>query len=143
MTRKIRFTLFAIFVLAACQSPAQPGWDGTYIYEADLGETGGGISAVVEYTLTLAKDKCQLTIQGYQADESIVCSQAPQNDRVAIRFRSYADGKVTNAYGTQVYKADETLFSLSRSGGQKLLTQWGALKPSDDAPASGEFFKSR
>jgi hypothetical protein len=37
-----RLTITAMAMMAAVPAMAQPGWNGTYVFEADLGRDGAG-----------------------------------------------------------------------------------------------------
>jgi len=122
--------LLCFFAFSACskETSDHSSWQGQYVYEADSGETVGGDSAAVTYSLRLDAGKCLLEAKGYQTDETIICEHVTAGEKVLVKFVSYADGALTNAYGVEIYHPTELLFSLEAHE-KTLETEWHALKP--------------
>jgi hypothetical protein len=141
MSKKIlQFCFVPILMLfAGCNNAANIDWRGTYLYEHEVGEGAGGISSFIEYTLTIADDKCSLAIVGLQTDEQIICSTKTSGDSVSIAFKSYANGSTTNALGIDVYTVDGTLFSLNNNK-DGYITKWQDLVPDGTKELSGKYF---
>ena len=119
-----------------------PSWDVNYRCELDLGENTAGQSAWGEYELSISKDSCSLDAKGFQLDESVVCSTKAQGDRLDVRFKSYSNGDLSNLYDVQVYRVNETLFSLEKEY-KGLLTHWLSYWPGEPAPKSQSCFKRK
>lgn len=138
-----KLTLFPLFLLALCGCEqivaAAPSWDGAYVYEANLGETVGGVTAASNYRLTLSHEQCTLKIQGYQVDEAIRCETKEVGNSISVVFVSFSNGDVKNIYGVEAYPPGKPLFSLYRSG-RLVETEWQELKPTDETPKMGNFF---
>jgi len=127
-------------------SSRQGSWVGTYTYSGSAGETAGGTPVSVAYRLVLADKtpgEATLVIRGYQTDEALSCEIIETDDRIEVKFRSYASGKTTNEFGVQQYQPGSVLFTLERVGEgkqQKLLTNWKSLRPDMAKSESGEYF---
>lgn len=127
--------LAGIIGLAAAPAIAQgvpPGldaWTGHYRYEWQGGRTAGGSGIVVTYDLRVSARNCRLDIAGFQTDEHILCEIGVDATTLWVRFRSYADGKLTNRYNVARYRPGQELFRLKRAGGGAPLTEWEALSP--------------
>lgn len=128
------FLLVGFLVLPAAN--AEPDWQGEYTYEADLGENLAEQSIIVEYVLEIDGSSCQLSIQGYQVFEIILCDVRSNKKTLSILFRSYEDGSVKNAYGVEIYKAGQRLFWLDN----ELVTHWDALVPDESVAKPGKYF---
>ncbi|WP_315764372.1 DUF5991 domain-containing protein [Sphingomonas sp. Y38-1Y] len=128
---------------AAAPLAAQPGWTGTYVFDADLGRDalGKGISIGVEHRLVLGgRGGCRLTAQGYQSNEDIRCTAVPTRGGMRITFKSYADGSIKNQYGVTRYQPGATLFTLTR-GPRGVVTSWGAYEPDGIKGKTGTYFR--
>jgi hypothetical protein len=137
----IRFLVLSVFMLAtACMASSTDNvWHGEYSYSASGGQTAGGSQIMLEITLKIepqgTKEVCELTLEGYQKDETILCTTAIDNSRLALQFKSYADGRVVNKYDVAKYKVGETLFSLENIATKnekkqnRYLAYWGAYTP--------------
>jgi hypothetical protein len=92
-----------------------------------------------------AGGSAQLTVQGFQTDQTIVCDVEPTDDRIVVKFRSYANGKVVNEFGVAEYRPGEPLLTLARGrDSQKgsITTEWQGLSPPrEDVPRIGVFFQ--
>lgn len=141
MNRKfLQLCIFPLLMLfAGCNNAANIDWRGAYLYEHELGEGAGGISSIIEYTLTISDDKCSLTIVGLQTDEQITCSAKTSGDSVAIDFKSYSNGSTTNAVGVAVYTVGSTLFFLKKEKDSHV-TKWQDLVPDGTKELSGKYF---
>lgn len=119
---------------AAASAPsAQDGWSGRYHYAFSDGANAAGTGVTVTYTLVLTPSSCRFTAEGYQTDETILCSTKAAASGLDVAFKSYDDGKTTDKYGNAVYSVGDPLFSLERSGG-KLLTHWKGYPLPDEKP---------
>ena len=125
------------------QAPAQPNWAGTYRYDWSGGRTAGGSPMEVTYTLRLGNTPadCALDVTGYQSDEHILCEAAADATTLWIRFRSYADGKRVNQYGTAVYTPGRDLFRLRRKDAHTFLTDWESMTPETRKTAPAPRFR--
>lgn len=141
MNRKfLQLCFFPLLMLfAGCNNAANIDWRGSYLYEHEVGEGAGGISSIIEYTLTIADDKCSLTIVGLQTDEQITCSTKTSGDSIAIEFKSYADGSIKNPVGVAVYTVGSALFSMKKDK-DGYVTKWHDLVPDGSKELSGKYF---
>ena len=134
--RLIFFYLFAsCFSLCACAQ----NWDGTYTYDAFLGENVAEDKMFIEYVFTLDEHNCVITSQGYQTDEKILCAATESEGSLVVTFSSYEDGSTKNIYEVEVYPPESTLFTLTLKD-STLITTWGSLAP-NKSHTSGEHFK--
>lgn len=136
MIRLLQFGL--LLQLSACTLAAP--LSGNFKYESSTGATVAQESTSVTYSLSVTADKCSLVAVGFQTDEKIRCKAVEEKNATAIKFVSYEDGAVLNAYGVEIYKKDSTLFSLQAQD-KKLITHWGTLTPDGVKKSSGVFFK--
>ncbi|MDK9783072.1 hypothetical protein KIT90_16935 [Vibrio sp. B172a] len=134
--------LSTLLLSFAASASLTPSWDGNYRCELDLGENAAGQSTWAEYELSISKDSCSLEAKGFQLDESIVCSTSAQGDRLDVQFKSYSNGDLSNLYGVQVYRVNETLLSLEREQ-KALLTHWLSYWPGEPAPKSTSCFEKK
>lgn len=118
---------------------AGPNWDGTYRYESAQDNTVGGSPVSVKYVLVVSGPDCSLSIDGFQTMERITCRADTEQTSLHVRFNSYKNGKVENEFGVQVYKVDQILFDLDKSGGD-ISTTWRADKPDSNRPNTGNYF---
>ncbi|RKK04349.1 hypothetical protein EBE87_12510 [Pseudoroseomonas wenyumeiae] len=125
--------MLALAAPALAQNPAQRPWVGHYRYEWEGGRTAGGSGMAVTYNLRIGNGPadCALDITGFQSDEHILCEVATNGENLWVRFRSYADGKLANKYGTAVYRPGQDLFRLRRQGTAAPVTEWQALNPEE------------
>jgi hypothetical protein len=131
------FTLISTFwIISACAE--NTSWNGSYIYEASLGDTVGGDAAVVTYKLTVSPNKCEVSIEGFQTSESIICKTKEADHTLDINFQSYSDGSIKNKYGINVYKVGSLLLQLKRT--DNLITTWGELLPDEKLAKMGSYF---
>lgn len=138
--RRLHFFILVMLTslsLSACAD--KPAWQGTYNYEAMLGENVADDAIIIEYALSISGNECSLQIEGYQVSESILCTTREDNDHLTVNFKSYADGSVKNIYDVAVYTVGGTLFSFSYDNNQ-LLTTWGELIPDESLPQKGVYF---
>lgn len=119
---------------------AESKWDGTYSYNAALGNTAGGSPIIMTYKLTLSKSKCLFSIDGFQTMDRIICKTTKKGDNIDVQFQSYANGTLNNEFGVQVYTPDEILFKLSKHDNM-ITTTWMSEKPAEKLPKSGVYFK--
>jgi hypothetical protein len=142
------FLLSLLCVSLGCsRSPrVPPDWAGDYTYAADLGRNAADTGMVVEYTLHLQGSTCTLQAEGYQTDESLLCTVQPVGSALEIRFRSFADGTTKNSYGNEPYHPGQPLFTLTHTPNGRIVTRWGAYQPASnsDAPThQGFYFSAR
>jgi len=127
----------------ASGEPDVAQWAGIYTYAFNGGSNAAGTQTVVTYTLELSAAACTLTAQGYQTDETVLCTSKPIADGVDVAFRSFGDGEPTDKYGNAVYSAGDLLFSLQRKDG-KIVTRWKGYPLPDDKPHPiGVYFENR
>ncbi len=149
-----RVLAMLVLLPVGCSDPAAPtraadagGWCGTYLFDGATGHTAGGSPITYHYTLSVRPAGhpagCTLRLEGFQQDETLRCAADGGPHTLTVAFRSYANGAVTNAYGVQVYRPGEVLFTLDRAphGTQPALrTTWHALHP-DGLAGTGPFFR--
>lgn len=116
-------------------------WNGVYKYTAILGENAADDKVIIEYELVLNEADCKLTVQGYQTNETLLCTIEKDGVNLTIRFKSYVDGSTENIYGVAVYTPHSILFQLT-STPDTLVTIWGTLTP-DDNYSSGKYFTKK
>jgi hypothetical protein len=84
-------------------------------------------------------------IRGYQQNQTIYCDVDATGDQLAVKFRSYSNGKTVNQYGVSEYASASTLFILEKvhnHGKDVLRTIWKEMTPSDSArPPPGVYFR--
>lgn len=139
MTLFARAVGFLHALMFVCACGAMENWRDDYRYQATEGQTLGGTPIVIDYELRLGEDVCLLSIDGYQVSEKILCDTVTDEACLEVRFKSYADGSLTNVYGVQIYRPGEPLFVLSKRDG-KLVTHWESMHPGEQAPPDGFFF---
>ena len=115
--------------LAQGAPPGMDAWTGNYRYEWGGGRSAGGSGIVVTYDLRVSARACRLDIAGFQTDEHILCEIGADPNTLWVRFRSYADGKLTNRHNVARYRPGQELFRLRRNGSGPPLTEWEALSP--------------
>ena len=113
-------------------------WNGVYEYDAMLGDNVAEDKIIIEYELVLKDGDCKLIAQGYQTDETLLCTIEEHGVDLNIKFKSYADESTENIYGVAIYPPHSTLFQLT-STPDSLITTWGTLAP-DDSHSSGKYF---
>lgn len=132
--KQIFVLLGMLWGVTACAGHSE--WSGEYIYEADLGENVAEQSIIVEYVLDVDGNSCQLSIQGYQVSEIVLCTADGSKTTLNILFKSYEDGSVKNAYDVEIYKTGQRLFWLDN----ELVTHWDALVPDDSVAEPEKYF---
>ncbi len=123
-------------------------WAGSYVYEDALGEipARSGTHVFITYKLRVPKSASRpatLNADGFQTEDRVRCAISGSEDRIEIRFISFADGTVANQFGVAVYQPNDVLFTLERvrtNGVQVVVTEWRALKPSGVAHRRGRYF---
>ena len=137
----IRVLLLGTFMIAtACMAGGTENeWYGEYSYFSSGGQTAGGSKIMLDIKLKLSKqglnETCELDLVGYQKDETILCTTTINNNRLALQFKSYADGRMVNKYDVARYRVGETLFSLekysAKNGGKQnqYIPHWLAYTP--------------
>lgn len=129
MTVKKEILLAALMLNYSACTVSAP-FEGEYSCVEILGDAASPPVPVIEYVLKVAGDRCEITANGFQTQESIKCSAVEKDGRLLINYRSYHDGSTKNAYGVSVYKNEESLLSIERDD-QKLLTRWSAMWPGE------------
>lgn len=104
---------------------ALPAWSGTFELEDVAGPS------VVEFRADLTKASSQhlavITAVGFQTDETILATAREDGADLVLRFKSYANGRLENAYGVAVYKPGDELVRLQRSRAEEARWIWGKL----------------
>ncbi len=126
-------TLAACFIISTTTATAQANpraaaWYGDYSYTHNAGRTAGGSAIVITYTLHVGEDGCRMQNDGYQTNESLLCTARMDGNTLRIGFRSYQSGAMVTNWGVQVYQPDQRLLSLVRARGG-IVTRWGAIAP--------------
>lgn len=122
---------------AASKAEAR-SWYGTYVHSETIPRPGG-VTAAIDYRLTLSDAGCRLDAKGLQTDTDIVCTARMNGNDLQIGFRSYADGVTTNQYGVARYAPGAPLLMLTRTLGG-LVTTWQGFTTSDGERRSGRYF---
>jgi Family of unknown function (DUF5991) len=146
----LRYMVLGIGLMAsACMAndPVSP-WLGEYQFEGHGGNTAGGSPIMMEITLTISKpgsnDSCKLHMQGFQKDETIFCTTTGTDSKLDVRFKTYDDGRIVNAYDVARYKVSEVLFSLEKTDGKDKKTRyvphWAAYVPFDNMDIGGKYY---
>lgn len=131
-------TVIRSMVLASGQAAT---WSGRFGYEFSDGENVAGTAVVVTYELTVTPTSCTFSAEGYQTEETILCTVRTVANGIEVRFRSYGNGAVADKYGNNDYSVGDPLFALERRGG-KLLTHWkGYSLPDGKAHRVGVYFR--
>ncbi|QAY77969.1 DUF5991 domain-containing protein [Sphingosinicella sp. BN140058] len=134
MTSKLPFavTAFAAALSAATPAAAAPlsTWYGRYAYSESLGRIGGapgeGPAAFVDHVLTIGRNGCTLTRQGFQTNQRIRCTVTPQGQSAIVKFYAFDSGA---ARGPR-FSRGQPLLTLTRSG-PRLLTRWQGVTRMD------------
>lgn len=135
---KVKNTFAFALCLIAC-SCAKAEWNGNYFCELEFGSTVPDQAVIVEHELALSENTCSLTVIGYQVSENIICDAQVSGDTVTIKFVSYENGSLTNAYDVQIYDAGETLFELTGSPADPI-TRWKGMWSEDVPTEAGNCF---
>jgi Family of unknown function (DUF5991) len=146
MTKLSTFGAAAAFAAAVIATPAtaQPAnWHGTYVYEDEIGPTGGGDTpgapvAFVEYRLTIGAKGCMITAQGYQTDKQIACTVTPQGKSAVVKFRRYAGTAAPPQYNR--FTSGQPLLTLTR-GTRGIVTRWQGMQLSNGERPTGAYFR--
>ena len=85
-----------------------------------------------------------LTIEGFQTDETLLCEVDRKPASLTVRFRSYPDGGVLNAFGVAIHRPGDRLLTLTAGGETAegpITTEWQGLDPPDEKmPRVGRYF---
>lgn len=147
--RIIKTVIYGFLLLPHQVNASSPaGWDGEYVYEGVYGNTYGGSPVIEEYTVRVGKFSewgCDISIAGFQTDETIICEAKAEGNSLTLTFTSYDSGEDVNAYGVKIYKPGQPLLRFERSkknGKSVLVTRWpGITDPYDHHPEPGIYFK--
>ncbi|WHQ68588.1 DUF5991 domain-containing protein [Methylorubrum extorquens] len=127
------FILFLpLFACAEAHSEQSPYdiWSGRYVYDSDGGRTVGGSAITATYTLSIRPanqpSNCELSVDGFQTNQHIICSLEGTKDHIRIAFKSFGDGRLVNAFSISEFQSGEPLFDLEWAKG-RLLTRWIGL----------------
>lgn len=132
VSRSLWFLVALLLMTAAGVSRAgavPDRWVGSYSYQYVMGHAAGQPAPAWVFNLMIKADGgCELTWQGYQKDDDILCKASGSEDALRIYYASFAGGDVFNSAGFQVYKPDEKLMELETiKGSGKIFTKWWAL----------------
>lgn len=119
---------------------------GSHYEYTDTG--GANTGEVMKYKLDLGYpflSTCNLRMEGYQSDQTILCEAIDKNDRIDVQFKSYGDGNLLNQFGGKVYAPGDVLFSLSFTDSkdgrsEKIVTTWRKMESLFDKPKTGAYF---
>ena len=117
-------------VAGSCYAEVVPTrWIGSYSYQYVMGHSVGEPAPAWDFSLTVREDgSCELTWQGYQKDDDILCKASGENGYLRIYYVSFADGTTSDPSGQQAYKPGAKLVQLkSIKNNSVLWTKWGAL----------------
>ena len=137
-----------VMVLAVAMGPAWGAdWTGTYAYEGSFGRTAGGTGITALYEIRIGArpgSDCRITIDGFQTEETLLCTANDEGSTLTLRFKSHEDGALTNRYGVAVYTPGAPLLALHRMQDGTLETSWLVLQTLDGrTPARGRHFVRR
>lgn len=122
------------------------GWSGTYVYEGGFGRSAGGSPILVRYEIRLDDPAgiCRINIDGFQAEELLLCEVQAAGDRMTLRFKSHGDGAPANRHGVVVYRPGVPLLELRRTGkpsANGIETRWLGLETPDGRKSpTGRYF---
>ena len=135
----------AFVLLALCHGAwALEAWDGTYVWQARYGQSKGGSPLVLDYRISLAGPQCRIALDGYQTEETLLCTATADRSTLTLRFASHANGALTNAYGVAVYQPGQALLRLQRLDAKTLRTTWLGLTGLDGKlPQPGIQFRKK
>lgn len=136
----IKKTIFYCVILFSSACHSSGVWNGTYIYSGTSGNTTGGSIITTNYQLSIDSSLCALNIDGFQLEERIICDAVSKDNVLSVKFKSYADGSVVNAFGVAIYKVNDVLFSIAKTK-NSLITKWVAELPDDKIEREGIYFK--
>jgi len=117
-------------VAGSCYADVVPTrWVGSYSYQYVMGHAAGEPAPAWDFSLTVKADgSCELTWQGYQKDDNIICKASGENSYLRIYYISFADGTTSDPLRQQAYESGAELVefkSIKKQGA--LWTKWGAL----------------
>lgn len=123
-----------VFLLATCagasRAEAVPDrWVGSYSYRYAMGHAVGQPAPAWVFDLTIRADgSCELTWQGYEKDEDILCKASGSEGDLEIYYASSVDGDISNSSQFPAYRLGEKLMELKLIGESgKIRTKWLAL----------------
>jgi hypothetical protein len=104
-------------------------WAGSYSYQYVMGHASDAPAPAWVFNLIVKSDaSCELTWQGYQKDDDIICRASSQGDGLQINFVSFADGGTSDPSGSHSYTPGEKLIEIKPGNlGGRLWTKWWAL----------------
>jgi hypothetical protein len=123
--------VFALSIIAnASYAGRLPSdWTGSYSYQYVMGHASGAPAPAWVFNLIVKSDgSCELTWQGYQKDDDIICNASGKGDDLQVYYVNFANNETWDRSRSELYKPGEKLMELTRerrSG--KLWTEWGAL----------------
>jgi hypothetical protein len=131
-----------LLLALCCAAWAADSWDGQYAYTANYGKSAGGSSILLDYRITLSGQQCSVALDGFQTEETLVCTAEQQGPRLTLRFASHAGGALTNIHGVAIYQPGQTLVALERINARTLRTTWLGLRGLDaESPKPGIYFR--
>jgi hypothetical protein len=106
---------------------APSNWTGEYTYQYVFGHSPGQPAPAWVFDLTIKADgTCELTWEGYQKDEDILCKVSGDEKKIGVYYVSFSDGSTTYPSGYSAYKPGSELFELSSPQNQ-LITKWKSI----------------
>ena len=131
----MRTTIFAaaltagLGLVAAAARAEGPEWKGNYSYTEDGGRNAGGAAIIVTHEVSVTREgaqyKAEITANGYQTQTHMFALGIAAGTKLQLRFER--DGEEQMFKGR--HKPGALLLELERSGGQRILTHWGAYTP--------------
>jgi hypothetical protein len=125
----------ALCVATALGAVPRTSWVGTYTVEDTDGQH------VIDYRIDVVEVGSHLrtTIRanGFQTHETVLATAEEKDHALLLHFRSYAGGKLENAYGVAVYRPGDELLRIQATGSgasRTLHVVWGKLLHDSPAP---------
>lgn len=118
------------------------GWEGTYAFGEDGGETAGGTPIFVHHQIKIYRTAhallADIESNGYQNARQLVCDVRIRGRRANLYFKRYGE---TNMF--KPYRKGQLMLALERTPGKLkpvIVTHWGAYGPSLQPLKSGRIY---
>lgn len=127
---RVSIALLSMIVAGVSRATTLPAkWAGSYSYRYVMEHASGAPAPAWVFDLTVKSDgSCELTWQGYQRDDDIICEASGTTNDLQICYVSFADGGTSDPSGFEPYKPGEKLMELKEAVSEgRILTKWWAL----------------
>lgn len=104
-------------------------WVGSYSYQYVMGHAAGDPAPAWVFDLKVKADgSCELSWQGYQKDDDILCQASADSANLKIFFVNFYNGEASYPDDYRPYKSGEKLLELKMVDSTgKIWTKWGVL----------------